>query len=96
MRLILLTMLSAAMMWSCAPKQQEQDAETGPAANTLTEEEKTAGWVLLFDGQTMNGWRSYKGAEQDCWEVQDGALHCKGSMDADKRADILTTDQYEN
>ncbi|MFM7195942.1 MAG: DUF1080 domain-containing protein [Bacteroidota bacterium] len=96
MRLILLTMLSAAMMWSCAPKQQEQAAETGPAANTLTEEEKTAGWVLLFDGQTMNGWRSYKGAEQDCWEVQDGALHCKGSMDADKRADILTTDQYEN
>lgn len=30
-----------------------------PAAdNVLTPQEKTAGWVLLFDGKTLNGWDS--------------------------------------
>lgn len=28
------------------------------AENVLTSQEKAAGWVLLFDGQTLNGWDS--------------------------------------
>lgn len=28
----------------------------GSADNTLTEQEKQAGWILLFDGRTLGGW----------------------------------------
>lgn len=98
MKNLLLLLFSAVFMISCAPKQETQTEEStsNAAVNVLTDEEKAAGWVLLFDGQTMNGWRSFKNSEQDCWDIQDNALHCKGAMDADKRADILTTEQYEN
>ena len=28
--------------------------------NTLTSAEKSAGWQLLFDGKSLDGWRGYK------------------------------------
>jgi hypothetical protein len=62
--------------------------------NTLTLEEKKAGWVLLFDGKTTNGWRTYGKKPQDSWEVLFGQLHCKSK--ATKRADLMTVTQYDN
>ena len=50
--------------------QQEKD-------NVLTDKEKKAGWVLLFDGKTMNGWKTYQGKEQEGWSVVNGELFCK-------------------
>ena len=31
-----------------------------PPPNTLTATENSAGWQLLFDGQTFTGWRGYR------------------------------------
>lgn len=66
--------------------------------NTLSSEEVTAGWKLLFDGNSMNGWRTYQNKKSNSWSVKEGTLYCKGS-DSDKtdlRADIITNDQFEN
>ncbi len=42
------------------------------ALNTLTPAEKTAGWKLLFDGKTLNGWKATGSVEG--WTVKDGAI----------------------
>ncbi|HVT83954.1 MAG TPA: DUF1080 domain-containing protein [Chitinophagaceae bacterium] len=64
--------------------------------NTLSAAEKKAGWKLLFDGKTLNGWRMYQNKPADSWLAKDGNLYCKGSTTdkSDKQADIITTDQY--
>lgn len=46
------------------------------ATKTLTEQEKTAGWKLLFDGNSADGWVSI-GKDtfpKSGWSVQDGTL----------------------
>jgi len=42
----------------------------------LTDAEKAAGWKLLFDGQTTNGWQSFKKGTFPAqgWVIEDGAL----------------------
>jgi len=66
---------------------------TSPAdENTLNDDEKAAGFKLLFDGKTTDGWRNFKkDAVSDGWQVIDGALTMVG-----KGGDIITKDQYDS
>jgi hypothetical protein len=54
-------------------------AHAGKAQNnTLTPAEQSSGWVLLFDGKTMNNWvdPSLKSPPGDAWNITpDGFLH---------------------
>jgi hypothetical protein len=66
--------------------------------NMLTAKEKTKGWVLLFDGETTNGWHSYnKNSVSKNWQVVDGALvmnpKSKGNGNS---GDLVTNNEYEN
>ena len=64
-----------------------------PAAepNTLTSAEKTAGWKLLFDGESLQGWRGYKTEVVGAgWKAQDGAL----VLTAAKAGDIMTAQEF--
>jgi len=41
----------------------------------LSDEEKTDGFTLIFDGKTMAGWKAFKGdASEEGWHVVDGAI----------------------
>jgi len=58
--------------------------------NTLTADEKADGWRLLFDGQSLAGWRGYKIETPGAgWSVKDGAL-----VTAGKAGDLMTTEQF--
>src|SRR5947209_4021674 len=63
------------------------------APNQLTAREKREGWKLLFDGQSLAGWRSFgKPAGPDHgWEVKDGMLNCVANAHG---GDIITTEQF--
>jgi len=63
--------------------------------NTLSSKEKKQGWVLLFDGKSTSGWRSYQNKQTDNWDVKDGELYCK-TEGVTKRADLITANKYEN
>ncbi len=68
-----------AMAFSCRQPAERTAREVDP--NTLTEQEKEEGFVLLFDGETTTGWRSYNGETfpEQGWVVEDGALRCIGA-----------------
>ena len=64
--------------------------------NTLTSKEKADGWVLLFDGQTLNGWRDFNGTSlTGPWEVQDGTIWTDGKGD-DGNGYIVTDREFAN
>src|SRR5919197_1924822 len=55
---------------------QTTPGATSPPPNTLTAAERAAGWRLLFDGRTLEGWR---GLGRDTvptahWVVENGAI----------------------
>lgn len=63
---------------------------TGP--NALSRTEINQGWILLFDGETTDGWRGYTSSDfPDGWLVQDGTLYCKGSG-----GDIIYDEKFLN
>ena len=45
------------------------------ADNELTPDEKAAGWILLFDGKTTDGWLDSKEKSVPATHVQDGSLN---------------------
>jgi len=63
------------------------------AVNALTDQEKTRGWKLLFDGKTLNGWHNFKSkGVRHGWQVKDGALTCADPHDA---GDIVTEEKFD-
>jgi hypothetical protein len=94
---------------ACSPAKKENQVQdsvvvqppTSPSLPSLTDAEKAEGWKLLFDGQTLNGWKIFKDRKNNTWEVENGTLHCKALNEAvkgngDERSDIMTTEEFAN
>lgn len=90
MKKTLFTVLALAALISTAAAQE----------NTLTPKEKQAGWKLLFDGKTTNGWHSYgKKDVAPIWQVKNGAIELVPGKDHPGEPggnDLTTNDEYEN
>jgi len=61
----------------------------------LTEQEKLNGWKLLFDGQSLNGWKNFNAPGISGWAVEDGCLAASGTG-GDLTGYIITEEQYDN
>ncbi|BBE16325.1 secreted glycosyl hydrolase [Aquipluma nitroreducens] len=55
------------------------NAEIG-LLNSLTEDEKAQGWILMFNGSTSEGWRGNNRPDfPSGWVIEDGCLKCQAS-----------------
>lgn len=81
MRLILTTVLVAGTILAAEP-------------NTLSKEEKAAGWKLLFDGKSFKGWNdvSKLNPPGNSWAIEDGCL--KSLAKPGVREDLFTTANF--
>ncbi len=77
-----------------------QIVDLTPAPNTLSAAEKAAGWRLLWDGKTTDGWRR---ANADTfpakgWEIADGVLTVlrRDASDSAAGGDIVTRERFSN
>ncbi len=75
-------------------------ASASAAPNTLSESERAAGWRLLWDGKTNDGWRSARAETFPTkgWKIADGVLTVHDSEgEGDKNGgDIVTRERFNN
>jgi len=72
---------------------------TAQQVNKLTPKEEKAGWKLLFDGKTTNGWHTYLREDASpAWKVVDGALELdpEAKKSGAPGGDLVTDGEYEN
>mgnify|MGYP001163276115 CR=1 FL=1 len=89
---------------ACGGGEPEADiaADDGPVAdvahNTLTPAETDAGWILLFDGVSTDGWRGYlsESFPERGWAVEDGNLVVFASDGSEEGlgGDIVTVQEF--
>lgn len=72
------------------------DVSTATAHNTLTADEESAGWILLFDGQSSEGWRGYGRDDipADSWKAVDGELAGQSSSGNMDGGDVITVAEF--
>jgi hypothetical protein len=71
-------------------------AELSAQMPSLSRREIRQGWTLLFDGQTSNGWTSWRQGRdfpETGWTIKDGIL----TIEADARVgDIITVEEFQD
>lgn len=92
MKRLFVSLLVAALLvagsqvfYSCKPAAKKADSTNVEVVadpnNSLTEQEKADGFVMLFDGKTTDGWRGY-GKDtfpSGGWIIDSGAIKCNGT-----------------
>ena len=87
---LLMAALGTVVLVACAGAQERPDAPE--ALNTLSAAQRDAGWRLLFDGASLDGWRGYdmEGLPGG-WAVEDGLLTRVGPG-----GDLITDEEFSD
>ena len=98
--------LAVLLLPVACTSNQGADTEAEDSLNTLTQAEQEAGWTLLFDGESFDGWT---GLGRDTipkghWTIEDGAIRKIESGKVPKApdgqplegGDIMTEDAYRH
>jgi len=90
------TMLFLAVAFSCSRGNNTPDQEhLGPNDKSnnsaVSDQERSGDWKILFDGETVDHWRSAKSNSfpSQGWVIEDGTLVLDG-----KGGDIITREKY--
>ena len=89
MKMLLIANRAAVAVLTCCTAFTAFNAEP----NQLTDAEKQAGWKLLFDGKTTQGWRGYgkQTFPDKGWTVEDGILKKVAKV---RGGDIITGETF--
>ncbi len=89
-RFLVAMLLTACVTGTTCADQDGVDQATEP--NTLTEQERADGWILLFDGKRIDHWRGYKQEDShDGWAIKDGCITRVGPG-----GDLMTREQFDD
>lgn len=88
MKIILTTLIFALIFAACKTNTDQKDSV---AESKETQRE----WISLFDGETLEGWRSFKSDTIAGWTAENGYLTALGEG-SDLSGDIITEEQFEN
>jgi len=111
MKIKLLFILLIVATQACGPKSSSETTESEEsvvaeqveevAANSLSQKEKEDGWVLLFNGETSEGWRGFKKeAFPSDWKIDEGTIYMsasgRGEAGSENGGDILYDKMFKN
>ena len=99
-RVYVMIFLLLPVLVCCKSKNQSSSS-----VNTLSKKEKQEGWILLFDGETFNGWRGL-GLDKapDGWITEEGTIKIEPKENWPRQADgqpilgadLITVETFEN
>jgi Domain of Unknown Function (DUF1080) len=105
-KLFTVTVLATLVLLGCGPREKKKqlvDPELPPVTPEeplvkLSSAQKAEGWKILFDGRTLDGWRTFKNASNVSWNAVDGMLHSIpfDSRSRPERADLFSIDEFES
>lgn len=79
MKKVLFMSFMAICMAACTGKATE-DADSQEEVTEEEVEEETSDWIVLFDGLSTTGWRSFNGESlPDNWIIEEGSLKSLGT-----------------
>jgi hypothetical protein len=96
MKKLFFLLMASALVFSMSCKSTQMSGKKA-GQNQLTKKEKAEGWVLLFDGETSEGWRGDNKAHFPTkWKIVDGTIHFSGKTAPGDGGNIITTKEFSN